>query len=334
MFRFIVKLSFLPYNGMKKGGGNIMNENNNIEKDNNKSCFIITPIGDQESKTFRKMTGVIGSVKPVLYQYGFSDVKAAHEICVSGSINNQVIGKIMNSDLVIANLTDTNPNVMYELCLRHVVAKPIIHICERGTVLPFDIKGDRTIFYTDDMFGVEELKEEIEKYLKEIDYSQEYRDNPVYNAQKLNYLLKDAKNEEPDINRELLRTILNEVTNNNQYTQAIATIPKTPTTDFTKKELFLSMLMVQSGVFFIIRTTQWSSLYSPIYEIMTRHDFSTKSSSDPIEIIFYNYNEKDVDIEKVSQDLCDTIDKYKGCYVSVRVVKTNINNFAFPNNTY
>lgn len=156
-----------------------------------KSCFIITPIGDSNSPIFRKINGVITStIRPVLQEMGFSDISAAHEINKVGSINTQIVNRIVYDDLVIANLTENNPNVMYELCLRHVVAKPIIHICEKGTVLPFDIKDNRTIFYENDMLGVEELKEKLKKYLGEIDYEKEHTDNPVYLGLQIGKLLK------------------------------------------------------------------------------------------------------------------------------------------------
>ena len=135
----LMVISFLlSYNSAK--GENHMEKKERIQEIK-QSCFIITPIGDEKSTIFRKAKGVIDSViKPVLELNGFSDIKPAYEINVSGMITTQIINRIINDDLVIANLTGTNPNVMYELCLRHVVAKPIIHICENRTTLPFDIK--------------------------------------------------------------------------------------------------------------------------------------------------------------------------------------------------
>lgn len=186
----------------------------NISKDKEKlrSCFIITPIGDDNSDTFRKAKGVIESViKPTLAGFGYGDIKASYEINISGMINTQIINRIISDDLVVANLTDNNPNVMYELCLRHVVAKPIVHICENGTMLPFDIKGNRTIFYKNDMLGVEELKVQICNFMNEIDYSKDNMDNPVYNAYKYGTLLKDYKDSrELDI-FELLLEIKDEI---------------------------------------------------------------------------------------------------------------------------
>lgn len=172
-----------------------------------KKCFIITPIGSENSDIFRKAKGVIEStIKPVLREYGFIDIKPAYEINVSGMINTQIINRIINDDLVIANLTGNNPNVMYELCLRHVVAKPIIHICENGTQLPFDIKDNRTIFYENDMLGAEELKYKLRDFMDNISYANECMDNPIYIARKYDVLLKKTQGTETN---ELLKMLIN-----------------------------------------------------------------------------------------------------------------------------
>lgn len=86
-------------------------------------------------------------LKPILKKYGFNDIKPAYEIMVFGIIETQIVERILNDDLVVANLTENNPNVMYELAIRHATAKPIIQVCENGTVLPFNIQNSRTIFY-------------------------------------------------------------------------------------------------------------------------------------------------------------------------------------------
>lgn len=186
--------------------------------DAKRKCFIITPIGNDGSETFRKAKGVIDSViKPILSDYEFTDIKPAYEINVSGMINTQIINRIVEDDLVIANLTGNNPNVMYELCLRHVAAKPIIHICEKGTVLPFDIKDSRTIFYTDDMLGVEELKDKMKLFMDEISYNDDYMDNPVYNAQRYGKLLKETQGTNDNQVLQLLMDISNKLSEDRNY---------------------------------------------------------------------------------------------------------------------
>ena len=178
-----------------------------------KKCFIITPIGKENSDVFRRAKGVIESViKPILEGYGFKDIKPSYEINTSGMITTQIINRIIEDDLVIANLTDNNPNVMYELCLRHIVAKPIIHICENGSSLPFDIKDNRTIFYKNDMLGVEELKATISSFLDEIDYDKQYMDNPIYVAYKYGQLLQETQGTDTHRVIELLLNMSNQLT--------------------------------------------------------------------------------------------------------------------------
>lgn len=190
----------------------------NEKNEQGRKCFIITPIGNDNSDIFRKAKGVIESViKPVLEKYGFDDIKPAYEINSSGMINTQIINRIIDDDLVIANLTGNNPNVMYELCLRHVVAKPIIHICEKNTSLPFDIKDSRTLFYENDMLGVDELKSIMRLFMEEISYEDECMDNPVYSAYRMGKLLRETQGTEENKVLQLLLHLSGQVSelNNN-----------------------------------------------------------------------------------------------------------------------
>ena len=90
---------------------------------------------------------------------------------------------IYNADLVITNLTNLNPNVMYELAFSHSIGKSTIIIAESMTTnLPFDITTERTIFYKNDFMGVTELKEQLENMIQSIEKNpdSEVIDNPIY----------------------------------------------------------------------------------------------------------------------------------------------------------
>ncbi len=134
-----------------------------------KKCFVITPIGSDGSAIRRHIDGIIqAAIIPILQtEY---DVVVAHRISEPGSITKQVIRHIYEDELVITNLTERNPNVMYELAFRHSLGKPVIMIAEKGTNLPSDIIMERTIFYQNDASGVLELREELKKALEEIDF--------------------------------------------------------------------------------------------------------------------------------------------------------------------
>lgn len=132
-------------------------------------CFVITPIGDDNSDIRRHIEGIIDAViRPALEdQY---EIVVAHRISTPGSITKQIIEAIYNAKLVIANLTNCNPNVMYELALRHGIGKPVIMIAAVGTKLPSDIMMQRTIFYRNDALGVLELRDKLKNTADKIDF--------------------------------------------------------------------------------------------------------------------------------------------------------------------
>lgn len=149
----------------------------------NMKCFIVTPIGPDDSTIRREAEGVIDAViVPVLTkELGFEEdnILVAHRMPNPGSINRQVISLILDADLVIANLTGLNPNVMYELAVRHAVRKPVVQICEKDTRLPFDIAEERTIKYTNDIAGVIDLQNKIKDMVCQALGESEH-DNPIY----------------------------------------------------------------------------------------------------------------------------------------------------------
>lgn len=146
-----------------------------------KKCFIITPIGNDSDPIRRHIEGIIdAAIEPCLGDD--YEIRVSHRLYQSGTITKQIVSEIYNADLVIANLTEKNPNVMYELAFRHCLGTPVITIAENETQLPADIIGERTIFYENDAQGVLELRVKLTKFIADIDSTQKI--SPILDALK------------------------------------------------------------------------------------------------------------------------------------------------------
>jgi hypothetical protein len=95
-------------------------------------------------------------------------VKRADELGSVDMISKEVINAIFTYDVAIADLTFLNPNVFYEIGLRHMVELPLIHIASSGTQLPFDNAGVNTIWFDVDVWkSHEHTRERIAAAVKE-----------------------------------------------------------------------------------------------------------------------------------------------------------------------
>jgi hypothetical protein len=114
------------------------------------TCLVIGPIGDRfapvgslENTVYTEAIEVLGAViEPACKVFGITPIRA-DQIRRPGEIPDQVYRALRDWDLVIADLTDANPNVMYELALRHVTGKCVISISQHRR-LPFDVGHVRT----------------------------------------------------------------------------------------------------------------------------------------------------------------------------------------------
>jgi hypothetical protein len=147
-------------------------------------CFYISPIGDDASEHRRHADLFLGSiVEPALEEFGLSVVRA-DKIGKPGMITAQIIEYILRSKLVIADLSYHNPNVFYELCLRHVCRLPTVQIIRKADKIPFDLDQLRTIqIDTTDVFTMvpnlqiykAEISTQVRMALKDPDST----DNPI-----------------------------------------------------------------------------------------------------------------------------------------------------------
>jgi hypothetical protein len=124
-------------------------------------------------------------VNGVLEEFGYVvPAVRADDLAKPGQITRQIIEQIRTAHLVVADLTEENPNVFYELALRHVTNKPVIMF--RGEkVPPFDVGTLRAISYrVDDLEVVEDARRAFREHVDHVDknYDSVGHDNPVGSA--------------------------------------------------------------------------------------------------------------------------------------------------------
>lgn len=109
------------------------------------AAFYVTPIGEIGSPQ-RKHADMFANsiVEPALEESGLKLVRA-DQIESPGMITKQIIEYLVRSRLVIADLSFHNPNVFYELAVRHMMQKPTVQIMRRLDRIPFDVSQNRTV---------------------------------------------------------------------------------------------------------------------------------------------------------------------------------------------
>lgn len=94
-------------------------------------------------------------------------VTRADKLSQPGAITSQVISHLVASDLVIFDLAGHNPNVFYELGIRHAANKPYIQLDDGALPIPFDITIFRTIVFDyQDLNSVAEAKRRLEDMVR------------------------------------------------------------------------------------------------------------------------------------------------------------------------
>jgi hypothetical protein len=135
------------------------------------SCFVICPIGEKLAPigssgrdTWEQNIQIWEEViQPACVGAGLVPVRA-DQIGESGEITDQIFRNLRDSHAVIADLTGANPNVMYELGLRHATGKLTVHIGEFGR-LPFDVSTFRTVQFKRTPAGLAEARRNLVEIL-------------------------------------------------------------------------------------------------------------------------------------------------------------------------
>lgn len=130
------------------------------------TCFYIAPIGKDGSDA-RKHSDLFlhQIVEPALKGFNLTVVRA-DKIGASGMITTQILEYILRAKLAVVDLSMHNPNVFYELAIRHAAKLPVVLIIRKADHIPFDINQARTIeIDTTDIYS---LVPKLQTYQSEI----------------------------------------------------------------------------------------------------------------------------------------------------------------------
>lgn len=132
-----------------------------------KLCFVIGPMGDGKMARLRQLANDV--VAPLVEPYGF--VVETPDHADVGRIIDQVILSLDQADLLVADLTGNNPNVLYELAIYHTAGRPYVTVRDTSArhhaeKTPFDIQAYR---YVDlDLDSVEGARKQLEPTIQRL----------------------------------------------------------------------------------------------------------------------------------------------------------------------
>ena len=103
------------------------------------TVFVIMPFNDDYFALYEEFKKALGD------KFEFQN---AGDLDSQQNILKDIVVGINNADVLIADLTNSNANVFYELGLAHAMNKSVIIITQDIGELPFDIKSYRAIEYS------------------------------------------------------------------------------------------------------------------------------------------------------------------------------------------
>lgn len=149
------------------------------------NCFVIMPFSATKGEHTEKYWNdhFNDFLKPTIESYELCPLTAFRSAPLRGDIVRQIITDLVTSPIVVADLTDANPNVYWELGVRQSFKNCTITIAEYGTPIPFDIGAKGTLFYhPHDHIKTSQFREDIIEAIKDCVENPSYPDSHVLEA--------------------------------------------------------------------------------------------------------------------------------------------------------
>jgi len=122
-------------------------------------------------------------IKPACILAGFKPMRA-DDVLNTNHIALDILKKIIDSDMALCDLSNQNPNVLYELGIRQAFNKPVTLIKDSKTSRVFDIQGFRDLEY-DESLRIDNVQENVENLAEIIKITYNEKDSQVNSLVKL-----------------------------------------------------------------------------------------------------------------------------------------------------
>lgn len=127
-------------------------------------CFVLMPFSDHSDvqKVYKN------HVKPIIEKKCHLRCERADDIYDISGVMQSVWEGINRSRLIVADLTERNPNVFYELGIAHTLGKPVVMLTQSMDYVPFDLRHLRCIVYDYKPDKISELENALERTINRI----------------------------------------------------------------------------------------------------------------------------------------------------------------------
>ena len=235
----------------------------------NKKCFVIMPFSRTKSVTSKKKWDEIYKdlFIPAWKEFDF---ECERTNVPRGSITKDIIEKLFSADIVFADLTDSNPNVMYELGVRHSFKKPSMMVKLKDCRIPFDVNDYKVHDYEIGPSGLRKLKKIIESVVKDLEKNPERRDNPVWDFLHFGGFMVDYYRDIQNLRK--LESLEREIVNNGV---AFDKVLNTYSSSLDPEEKYFRIMMIINSVkidcLLILITTNYVSHSEDELELIHEH---------------------------------------------------------------
>lgn len=129
--------------------------------DRRPNAFVAMQFSDPYNEVYRD------ALRPLIEEIGYDPIRV-DEVSQPGIILKDIWNHLTESSVVIAEVSEPNPNVYYEIGVAHALEKPTVLLAQRGTKLPFDLGPHRCIFYENTIAGRAKLQDALRASLRSV----------------------------------------------------------------------------------------------------------------------------------------------------------------------